>query len=379
MPDNVTNAEAMVAADAAPPTSVSNWPGDKGAAVAPPPASADPPADAPKAPADGGTPPAATETPPAEGAVGQADAGNPPATDGGEPEPEPGAAGDGQAAKPPADKSLAGRLSARTRERNEIREDRDKIADLLSKAIEKLGDGAAAAKPPTDPAAPGATPPAQAEAPDPRPTRDRFDDPEAYDEAVDAWSRRQTAKVVNNELERREQARAAGEQQAKRAQENREFHQHRTLVWEARVAELEANEATADFRDKAYSEDVPVPDAMAAMLLTLDRGPDVLLYLAEHPDEAKEISAIANQANRAKFNPQVAFAELYAIQKQLGKTGMIKAQVSKTPAPINPVRNNNRAAAKDVNSESMEEYGARRAAELQGQRRGSMFGNRGTA
>jgi hypothetical protein len=375
--DNVTNAEAMVAADAAPPTSVSNWPGDKGAAVAPPAAGSNPAADAPKTPADGGTPPAAEQTPAAKGADGEAGAGDPPATDGGEGgELEPGE-GDGQAAKPPVDKSLAGRLSQRTRERNEIRAERDQLADLLSKAIERLGDGAAAAKPPADPAA-AATPPAP-EPPDPRPTRDRFDDPEAYDEAVDAWNRRQTAKVVQAEIDRREQARQAREQQETRARQNRDFHAQRTQVWESRVAELEANEATADFRDKAYSNDVPVPDAMAAMLLTLDRGPDVLYYLAQHPDEAKEIAAIADQKQAGKFNPQVAFAELYAIQKQLGKTGVIKAQVSKTPAPINPVRNNNRAAAKDPESESMEEYAARRSAELQAQRRGSMFGNRGAA
>jgi hypothetical protein len=105
----------------------------------------------------------------------------------------------------------------------------------------------------------------------------------------------------------------------------------------------------------------------------------VLLYLADHPDEAKEIAAIANEKAPQTFNPQVAFAELYAIQKRLGKTGLIKAQVSKTPPPINPVRNNNRASPKDANTETMDEYGARRSKEIAAERRGgpSMFGNRG--
>ena len=281
-----------------------------------------PPAVTP--PADPATKPDATPPAPAAKPAEQTPGAQDPAGEAGEVDPAQAAPGEGGEpppageVTPPAkpDRSLSGKLSARTRERNEIRAERDTLADLLAKAIEKLGPDA-----PADPAAaaPGATPPAPAPVVDPRPKRDGFDDPDAYDEAVDQWNTRNATRVARAEFARQEEARKANEQKEAQQRQNAEFHQTRVSVWNSRVEELKANEATADFEDRAYSQEVPVTQAMSAMLLTLDKGPDVLLYLADHPAEAMEIAKMTEKPGQPGFNPQRALIKLGVIEDRLVK------------------------------------------------------------
>ena len=369
MPDNVTNAEATSGGDA-PALSVSNWPGDKAPAVATPAPGGDNAGDAAQTPTDGGTPPAAEQTRPAEGEGGEAGASDPPPPDGegGEATAADATADDATGQTRP-DRSLSGRLSQRTRERNEERERADRLAGLLEKAIDKLGD-----KPGGDaPANDNAAPPPPPEQPDPRPRRDQFDDPDAYDEAVDSWNHRQSAKLVQRELARQEQERTAKQQREETEQRQRDSHAQAVTRWNSEAEKLRADPAFEDFDDLLHDQTVPISAPLSAMLLSLDNGPRLFVELARNKAEAERISRLVLDPRAPGFNPNAALLELGRISERLASR---RPQVSKSPPPIKPVGNSARAVPKSPNEESMEEYGARRERELNAQRRpGMMFGN----
>ena len=188
----------------------------------------------------------------------------------------------------------------------------------------------------------------------PRPTRDQFDTPDSYDDALTAWATKNAEREIGL---RADQARKATE---KAAQENAAKAQK-----EAQEAELTAIHATwndrrtkamdkyPDFANVAESDAVKISDPMAAVIIRAENGPDIAYYLGKNPEVAERIAA------------QKTVAE------QIYEMGMLAGKLQSTPTPraarakpIEPLNGNIAAADTSDREPSMAEYAARREAEL---------------
>lgn len=192
---------------------------------------------------------------------------------------------------------------------------------------------------------------------DPRPKREQFDKPDAYDDALVEWASRQAAKTTAAELERKnaETKKAADKAAAdKVVQEN---NQRVYDVWMARRAAFV--EKHPDYADVAEADGVKITNEMAITLMQDDDGPAIAYYLGQNPDEAERIS---------KLLPVRQASELGRIAARLNAPQPVKTK----PDPITPLNTGSGAAIrKGPNEESMDEYGNRRLAELRAQRGGN--------
>lgn len=176
--------------------------------------------------------------------------------------------------------------------------------------------------------------------PDPRPTREQHDDPDAYDEALIEWSSRRAASAaVESETQKRVQAEQAREQETIRT------------GWETRRAQAIID--MPDYAEIAESPDVQISVAMAHSIITAPDGPKLAYHLGKHPEDAARI---------AKLPPALAVFEMGLLSAHL-QTKMAP-EVSKAPAPVKPLGSRSAALRKSPNEESMEEYAARRNREL---------------
>lgn len=202
-------------------------------------------------------------------------------------------------------------------------------------------------------AVPTETPQSDAKA-DPRPTRDRFDDPDTYDSALTEWAQREGERKAEAKIAAEAAAaRAANESAAQAAQKaaNEAELSRLKSAWdskrEAAIAKYEDYVAVAD-GDHAVS----VPMAHAIMLA--DNGPDIAYHLGKNPEESARIAALPN------------------IGLQLLEIGKLAATLS-TPAraprnarsrPIEPIERGNAPADTSDREPSMDEWAAKRNAEI---------------
>lgn len=370
MPDNV--AIEIAETPQAPALSESNWK----APVEPAAPAADAGGNAATPPTEGK--PAATQTPAAEG--GEGEGGAPGAAD-------EGGEGDGEGAgtvkDPPADPAadpaaeakagrkratMGDRISELTRSKKEAEQTRDRALGLLERAVEKLG-GDPAARPPGE----GRDPPAPAPVVDPRPSRGNFDDPDAYDAAVDQWAIRSAGRIAEQKLREADTQRQARETE-ERQRENFGRQRQRDLdQWNTERAALVEDPRFADFDEVALREDIMIPH-QAVPLLTR-AGPKVLHHLAQDANAAKRDKILKMfEPGDPTYDPIAATGELFVLRDRLANP---PASVSRTPAPIKPIGSGAAAAAaKDPADMTMAEYEAHRLPKIQAERRNSMFGNR---
>jgi len=200
-------------------------------------------------------------------------------------------------------------------------------------------------------------------APEPRPARDDFADPDAYDTALIEWSARQTARITAAEVEQREAARRAAEEKARSDAAAQEEINRLGTQWAERRAK--ALEAHPDFMEVAENPSLMIPETMLPALLELDNGPEVLYHLGNNPEEAARI---------AKLAPRQQDIALGRISERLAQP--TRPQVTRAPKPITPVGNRNPAGEKDPNDMTTEEYAAYRLPKLNAERKASMYGQR---
>ena len=139
---------------------------------------------------------------------------------------------------------------------------------------------------PADPK-PAATPPAIAD--EPRPKRADFDDPDAYEDAVDAWRDR----GVERQLAARdaERAKAATDAAAETARKAVETETNQLIsTWQERRAK--AVEKYDDYADVAESSETPFTTPMLHAVLHSEFGPDIAYWLGENRKEAGRIAAL---------------------------------------------------------------------------------------
>ncbi len=150
-----------------------------------------------------------------------------------------------------------------------------------------------------------------------RPRAEQFDDYDAYVEALADWK-------TDQKLDQR----IAMEHKALERYQQQQQDENLTRTFQERAKA--AASKYADFAEIAFSEDVPVSDAMRSVILDSESGPDLAYWLGSNPKEAERI---------AQLPPIAAARELGRLEATLAAPAQPKTQqrVTRAPEPIRPV------------------------------------------
>ena len=158
---------------------------------------------------------------------------------------------------------------------------------------------------------------------DPKPTRDKFDDPDAYDDALAAWGEREGVRKVEAARKVELEATAAAEtakteaEKTEKAETDRKAQETQILQlqenWSAsRTKAIEKYPDYAEVAEAAPEDGGPtISEAMAAAIVQIDNGTDVAYHLGQNPEESVRIAAIAN--------PVKQFIEIGRIAERLAR------------------------------------------------------------
>ncbi len=185
---------------------------------------------------------------------------------------------------------------------------------------------------------------------DVKPTRDKFDDPNKYDEALVAWSARAASQKAKAEAEANFAKQR--EDEAKKTDADRQKAESDRLAADWNTKVTEAKKDMVDFDEVILNDDVQITPTMGGAILNSDIGPKIAYHLGKNPDEAARIAALA---------PAKQLLALGALEHVLSQP----PKTTTTPDPIKPVKGGTQSASeKPVAEMSMEEYSAKRMAEL---------------
>lgn len=202
------------------------------------------------------------------------------------------------------------------------------------------------------------TKPPEQPAVEPRPTRDQFDDPDAYDAALSEWGERQG--------ERRAAEKLAAEKAAAEAAEQTKAEEAAKAAQDAEIARINADWTTRkaaaeakypDYKEVTERDDLKISPPMAHAIMLLQNGPEVAYHLGRNATEAERIAGLANPA------------------QQMLEIGMLAGRLiapparSARPRPLDPIDTGNASADVSGREESMEEVAARVNSRYQVQRR----------
>ena len=293
--------------------------------------------------------------------------------------PEPGdepVAADGKAADKPAEaeavaaevkpakKPISERFSEVTAQRRAEKERADNLEKVATQQTEALARALQTIEQLTGQSAQDAA--ARATAEDPRPKRETFDTPDAYDTALVDWAKRESARAVQADTyrQRAEQSEQTRRDEAKRLDDQQKAQaQEAVNRWQERRAK--ALEEMSDFAEVAEGAHWNPSPPMIQALLNADNGPQVAYYLGKHPDRADEI---------CKLNPVAQVLEMGKLAAELARSKPTAA--SKAPPPIKPLASKAAATERtiyDIGNEegpgAMNEYAARRNKQLAESRR----------
>jgi len=202
------------------------------------------------------------------------------------------------------------------------------------------------------------------EDPGPRPRSQDFYDPDAYEAARDEWSIRRSAAGMERRLAEKEQQKraaeiAAAEQQYVTALANGYRSRRDRFV-----------ETHPDYPETVETDALAITDVMAALIARHPSGPAVAYHLGKNRDEAARIAQLDATSQAAEFGRLTAL---------VGTEPPAARRTS--PAPVQPrdaggryVSSGNASTGRE---ESMQEYGARRTAEIIAQRFPALAARRG--
>jgi len=263
------------------------------------------------------------------------------------------------------------RLSELTQQRRQAEQRADRLAESLEKALDALNRSTTVKQPDQPTAAPVA--------PEPRPTRDHFDAPEAYDTALIEWSTKQATRIAQTEFERKAAEDRATSERTQAEQRQRELMDRRRESWNERKAK--AIERIPDYEEVAMRDDVPISTSMALIIQDAEAGPDIAYHLGKHPDEAARIAAMVIPGQFFPPNHPAAGEPIPDVQRQIFELGRIAAlaavprpEVTRAPRPIVPLGSNAAARQKSPAEMTTEEYAPWRMPQLQAERHPGMLG-----
>ena len=148
-----------------------------------------------------------------------------------------------------------------------------------------------------------------------KPKPDQFQTTEEYVEALTEFKADEIYRTRSQESERNQ-----------REQAQRQHHQAVVSTYQQRVEA--ATEKYPDFEDVAYSDEVPITNAMAVTIQESEMGPDIAYYLGKNVAEAQRI---------AKLSPFLQAKELGKLEAKIA-AAPAPAKPSSAPEPINPIR-----------------------------------------
>lgn len=191
-----------------------------------------------------------------------------------------------------------------------------------------------------------------------RPTRDKFDDPDAYDEALTAWATREGARKAGEaqaaQVKKAEDEAAARAADAKQAADDAEVTR---LQAEWQTKRAKAAEKYSDYEAVTTADDLQITPIMAVRITRTGNGADVAYYLGQNKDEASRIAALPDPTDQV--------AEIALISARLAAP----ATRAPRPRPLEPVDSSAALADTSRREPSMEEWGNRRTKEILGSRR----------
>lgn len=237
------------------------------------------------------------------------------------------------------------RLDELTRNWREEQRSRQASEELLKKALGLLEQSKAPAK-------------AEVSTDDPEPAEPdetKYTDQKAYNADFRKylveqarWAGRQEFK----QLQKRD-----SDERSKRSQE--ENRKKLALAYQANV--VKAREKYTDYDEVVGDESLPITAPMAdAIAEAGELGPEIAYHLGTNREEALRIS---------QLSPRGQFLELGKLAFKLGNPAKPPVPpVSQAPKPITPIKSG-ATAATSSDEESMEAYAARRAKQLQEERR----------
>lgn len=282
---------------------------------------------------------------------------------------------DSAAAEPP---KISESLSKLAKQRDEARtqaQERQAQIDRLAAIAEKLAaDAAARAK--------VEEPPAEAKPTtfdEPRPRRQDFDDPDDFDAARDEWLiRRNNAQWEQRLVERDNAARAAVEKQASDAAAAKAAAEQAEIArtFHARVTEYKKDKP--DFDAIFERKDIYVSVPMAQVITADEKGPAILDYFGEHPEESTRIAQMVVPGQFFPLGHPAAGEPVPDIVRQSYEMALIRHKIASPaaapqpkplPRPIDPVGNRNQSGPKSSDEMTMDEYAAMRNPQIQAQRR----------
>lgn len=257
-----------------------------------------------------------------------------------------------------------------TKQRNKARaeSERAKVSDEKAAAAEtaRLAAEAKATKLENDLVEARKVPVKAPEFAEPRPKRDTFETPDAYDTALETWAARKATfdteqKIAGEAAKAESDAKAAKATADKEAADKATKEEQERLQKSFGETRAKAIEKYPDFAEVAESETVKISTVMAAALINAGEvGRDIQYFLGKNPKEAERIAAIP-------FAPQQVF-ELGRIAAQLAAAP--KRVMTTAPDPITPVTSRNGATEKTPDEMTMEEYAATRTKKILAERRG---------
>lgn len=198
---------------------------------------------------------------------------------------------------------------------------------------------------------------------DPRPTRDTFDDPDAYDEAMVEWGKREGARAAEKQVaEAKEQAETAAKQkahEAEQAERDTAVAELNTKWTEARTKAIEKYSDYADVAEAAPEDGGPlISEAMAVAIVQSGNGTDIAYYLGQNTDEAARINGLKN--------PVLHFVEIGKLSERLANPQRRRAP---RVDPIEPIDTNTAPADTSERELDMDAYAAQRNRALNTSRR----------
>lgn len=187
---------------------------------------------------------------------------------------------------------------------------------------------------------------------DPRPERAKFDDPDAYDAALEKWGIRAGERLAEARIS--EETKAAAAEADRKAQDKAVADQVADLQTRWQAASEKSKTAHPDFEEAIANDDLQISMPMTHAIVNAgDIGPEIAYYLAKNPGESAEI---------AKLNPVAAVFALGQIAQRL-VTPPPPPKITSAPPPPEPVRTRaSSAPAKTIYDPniSMDEYAALR-------------------
>ncbi len=161
--------------------------------------------------------------------------------------------------------------------------------------------------------------PPKSEEPDPKPDPSQFNDALEYAEALAEWT-------TDRKMRERDQAELARKAQEEQSRMRQKFQERLDA----------AKQDLPDYEEMIASSDVSVSQPVTDAIIESDVGPQILYFLAENPDFARELAEKSITSQLRSIGRLEAKFEKSETPKPSVKEPVAKK--SNAPAPINPLK-----------------------------------------